>query len=376
MKKSIYFLTALCLVFLSCECGKIDEPALDYRTEDDILCDENYNVLSFAEILEHFTTEAGVYQPVRTRSNGEYGQNLFSIDTIAYDMNGDGVYNDADAVYFLGRVISDDFTGNVYKNLFLQDVKDPTRGVTVVVDGSGLGGYYPVGQLLLMRLNGLAIGKYANQFEIGCASYYSRTNETAMNATGKVGWCIGRIPFNRFQRWTERIGVADPRKIVVTDMTISELRDAEKNDLQAVCGRLVRIKNVHFSSEYYDTNGNPKPCNDNDPRVDQNSAVFAPTTDFINFTQTRVIRDNDDNHIGVSVSEFAKFAYYRLPPEEYVGDLIGVVSYYYDNPKYKPDNSKLTLTIRGIGIDESINDLVNFRNAEGKLWEPEEWIEF
>ncbi len=365
-----YCFLATVLMLTSC---KVDEPPVNNRSVDDILLDENYKVLSFMQILENYTTEKGVYNPVRTRSDGEYASNLFSIDTIAYDMNNDGIYNDKDAVYFMGRVISDDFTGNIYKNLILQDVLDPKHGVTFVLDASSLSGYYPLGQVLLVRLNGLAIGKYANQYEIGCASYYNRTNETAMNATSKVGWCIGRIPFNRFNRWTQRIGVADPSKIVVTDMTIPQMRQEEQENLQGLCGRLVRIKNVHFTSEYYDTNGKPQPCDDKDPRVSQNAAVFAPTTDFINFSQGRIFKDEDGNDLSVSTSEFAKFAYYKLPDEQYVGDVVGIVGYYYDQAKYKANNSKLTITLRGIGIDGSINDLQNFRNDDGNLWIPMEW---
>ena len=368
MKKSLLFiLVAVCVAFVSC---KMDEPPVNNRTVNDVENQYGDRILTYRQILAQFTTEKGVYQPVRTRS-GELG--LFTIDTIAYDMNGDGVYNDDDAVYFLGRVISDDFTGNVYKNIYLQDVLEPQHGVTVLLDASSLGGFYPLGQVLLIRLNGLAIGKYADKVELGTAGYYSRTNETAKNAAGKVGWCISRIPFNRFQRWSERIGVAEPAKIIETEMTIPELRAEEQTDLQGLCGRLVRIKNVHFSNEYYDQNGNILSCTDKNPREDTNAGVFAPTTDFNNFSQTRIFKDEDGNDLGVSVSEFAKFAYYKLPAAEYVGDVVGIVGYYYDNAAYKRNNSKLTITIRGIGVDSPINDLQEFRNSAGELWVPEEW---
>lgn len=366
MKKILFILAAVSALFVSC---KVDEPPVNNTSVEEVLNTRGERILSYMEILEQFTTESGVYNPVRTRSGDK---NLFTIDTIAYDINGDGIYNDDDAVYFLGRVVSDDFTGNVYKNLYLQDVLDPKHGVTVLLDASSLGGFYPMGQVILMRLNGLAIGKYANKYEIGVASYYSRTTETAMNAAQKVGWCVSRIPFNRFQRWSERIGLADRSKIVETEMTIPELRAEAATDLQGLCGRVVRIKNVHFTSEYYDY-GKPKACTNGNPREDTNAAVFAPTTDYKNFSQSRIFKDDADNHLATSVSEFAKFAYYKLPAAEYKGDVVGIVGYYYDRADKDVDDSALTITIRGIGVDGSINDLQEFRNASGQLWIPEEW---
>ena len=317
--------------------------------------------ISVADLIANYTTASGVYQPVRQRANGDYGSNLFTIDTIP---------SGGPDIILVGRVVSDDMAGNLYKTLVIQDINDPKRGMKISVDGSSISGLYPYGTLIGIRLNGLCIGKYANQYEIGVASY--NNNTLAMNANGKVGWVIGRIPLNRFTKATTIYGQAEPDKVVINDITIPEILNG---NIDEVAGRFVRIKNVHFTNQYFDTNGNPTNCSDGDPRTDENSGVFAPTTNFIGFSQSRAFADELGNMCCTSVSEYAKFAYYRLPDAEYVGDIVGIVGFYFDNPRYASDNSDWSISIRGIGLNGTVNDLVDFKNAAGELWQPKEWSE-
>ena len=353
MKRSILYIAAmmLTLTFVACE-------------NDEMAVNTNTNVpqsISVSDLIANYTTESGVYQPVRTRSNGDYAKNLFTIDTIP---------SSGPDIMLVGRVVSDDMAGNLYKTLVIQDINDPKRGIKISVDGSNISGLYPYGQLIAVRLNGFCIGKYAGQYQIGVAAY--NNNTIAQNASQKVGWAIGRIPLNLFVKATTAYGVAEPDKVVIHEMTIDEIR---QSDIHEVAGRFVRIKNVHFTSQYYLSGGDPADCTDGDPRTDTNSAVFAPTTDFIGYSQSRIFADERGNTMATSTSEYAKFAYYRLPASEYVGDVVGIVGYYYDNPRYRSNPSSITITLRGIGLGGSVNDLVDFTNPNGAVWEPKEWAE-
>ena len=77
-------------------------------------------------------------------------------------------------------------------------------------------------------------------------------------------------------------------------------------------GKLVRIKNVHYTGYYFTTSGTAK-CTTGNPEDDTNANVFAPTTTNIGYPQTRIIEDAAGNKTGISSSEYAKFAHFYLP---------------------------------------------------------------
>lgn len=339
------------------------------------------------DFVATFMTEEGNFlndsTPYRTRSTSGNGIYLFSIDTIPAEGNG---------IYIRGRVSTDDYGGNFYKSIVIQEIVDgKQQNLRLSVDIGSANGLYQTGQELLIRCNGLSIGRYANQPQLCVPSY--NNNIYASNANQKVGWAPGRIPSSVFNQATTLIGTPDQSKLVYDTIEITDyfktLSKGDWNSNKQVTqefmqsarqkdGMLVCLKDVHFTGQY-EYNGNPTDCSQGDPEEDTNANVFAPTTKNVGYPQGRIITDGNKNYTLVSTSEYAKFARFYLPAEEYVGTVTGVLGFYADHASNIVNNGldgyEWSITVRNINISgngSSIND-VKLRNADGEEWIPEEY---
>jgi hypothetical protein len=231
-----------------------------------------------------------------------------------------------------------------------------------------------MGQEILIRVDGLAVGRYANQPQLCLPSY--NNNIYANKAGEKIGWAAGRIPNAIFRARTQFIGKPDLSALVYDELQISEFSSItnlkQTRDLDA---HLVRIKGVHFTGEYE----SGSKCDVADPEENQNANVFAPTTKNMNFPQSRVIADNAGKKTSVSTSEYAKFAHFYIPGADengisncpnYEGTVEGILGFYYDNglkyDRYPPASDKWAITIR------SLDDLQLY-DDEGNLWPRKEY---
>ena len=399
-KYILYFvLCTFVLGLVSCEPKALgtEDVFVQAGSLDQILADENpmhgYKIYSLNEFLDAFMTEEGSFHndttPYRERSfDATHGLYLYSVDTIKTDTLG---------IYIRGRVSTDDYAGNFYKALVIQQTKDWATGadidqqnLRISVDLGSSGGMYQIGQEILIRCNGLAVGRYANQPQLCVPSY--NNNIYAMNASQKVGWCPGRIPSGVFRRATRMIGTPDASQLVYDEMTLAELyakvplkpaTDAAGMDqVRKADGRLVRIKNVHFTGEF-DNNGSLAKCDTLHPDSSSNANVFAPTTQNIGYPQSRVIADGA-NKIMCSNSEYAKFAYYYLPGADrhgvadcpsFSGTVTGILGWYLDKASdmasNKLDGYEWSVTPRGIpGV--GVAD-INMTNDHDDPWIPKEF---
>ena len=95
--------------------------------------------------------------------------------------------------------------------------------------------------------------------------------------------------------------------------------------------------------------------------------MFASEDDDLTSLATRRV-------ITVSTSEYAKYALYKLPDEWFVGDVTGILSFFYDNPKYDANAFKWSITPRGIytGDNFSVMDDIDLYSEYGLKWVPEE----
>ena len=360
------FMIAITLVALCIACtpNPVDESKLFLTdTQADELIAQG-TLLTLQQFKDSFMSEKGNYLSdttlYRTRATKDGKNYLFSIDTIPVSET---------PVYIRGRVTTDDYAGNFYKAMCIQQIVDgKQQALRLSVDAGSIGGLYQIGQEILIRIDGLAIGRYANQPQLCLPSY--NNNIYANNAEQKIGWAPGRIPMAIFNARTKCIGKPDISKLVYDELKITEftsvlnLQETRKWD-----AKLVRIKDVHYTGQYFTTSGTGK-CTTGDPEVDQNANVFAPTTNNIGFPQTRVIEDANGNKTGISASEYAKFAYFYIPGADqngtancpkYVGDVVGILGFYSDNAKYDPAYDDWSISIR------SLDDLQLF-DANGNLW--------
>ena len=420
--------TFVLLFMASCEPSPIT-PESCYTIEenlDEILAAENpeygYRLYSINDFKKEFMkTEKGDFgdeeTPYRGRAyNGKDGIYLFSIDTIPTDTIG---------IYLRGRVSTDDFAGNFYAALVIQqdsswwwdpDDTNPAndmkqQNLRISVNLGSVGGYCQMGQEILIRCNGLALGRYANQPQLCIPSYYN--NVYAVVATQKVGWYPGRIPAAQFRNAVRLIGQPDPSKLVYDECTPQELftkrgvsykmkntiEDMQK--IRLMDGRLMRLTKVCFTGEYFDQDGQTQNCIYAHPDSSEYGNMFAPTTGNLNYPQSRVVKQTNSNayNICCSNSEYCKYANYLLPGaredslvavkycKDWQGTISGILGWYCDNaanPEYTSTPKKGSLlnlcgkewsiTPRGIpGV--GVPDLQFSRTKSGKTtkWEPQEF---
>ncbi len=370
MKKFLYI--ALAAVCFACTPKPINEDTLFINDEQANELIQQGELLTINEFLDRYMTEEGNYlsdtTQYRTRAiytNGGNTYYLFSIDTISKTEK---------PVYIRGRITTDDYAGNFYKNICIQQMVDgEQQALRISVDAGSVGGLYQIGQEILVRVDGLAIGRYANQPQLCVPSY--NDNVYAYNATEKVGWAPGRIPMAIFKAHVQCIGKPDVSKLVYTEMTIPEFKNIhDVIEARKLDGMLIRINNVHYTGQY-ENNGSLDTCTTGDPEKDGNANVFAPTTGNIGYPQGRIISDGTNTTL-VSSSEYAKFAHFYLPGANnegkgvencpnYTGTVSGIVGFYADNgsslTRYGIDGYEWSVAIR------SLDDL-DLRDIEGNLW--------
>ena len=363
MKKSVFNISALlfslgCMLLAACT---PNEPTKLYISdaEAEALIKEG-TCLTIEQFKATYMTKEGNYcMPDLYRERSKAGDDyLFTIDTIPVSDT---------PIYIRGRVTTDDYAGNFYKTLCIQYINeaDEQEALRLSVDAGSIGGLYQLGQEILIRVDGLAIGRYANQPQLCLPSY--NNNIYANKAEEKVGWAAGRIPFAIFKARTQCIGTPDQSKLhydtlQITDFNhITGLVEAREWDAKLVC-----IKDVHFTGQY-ENNGKPANCTTGDPETDGNANVFAPTTENMNYPQSRVIMDAQDNWTLVSTSEYAKYAHFYLPANNYWGNVVGILGFYYDNglkySQYPPEASDWSISIR------SVDDLQLYDGDEHWLYD-------
>lgn len=398
MKTSKYILYfVLCTFVLSL--ASCEPKAL---TEDDVFFTEaqvaeltaDGDIYNLNDFLDTFMTEEGTYHndttPYRERSyDATHGIYLYSVDTIRTGGRG---------IYIRGRITTDDYAGNFYKSMVIQQiVNGEQQNLRISVDLGSSAGMYQMGQEILIRCNGLAVGRYANQPQL-CVPAYNN-NIYAMNSAQKVGWAPGRIQGSVFRRATRMLGTPNRNLLKYDSLTLAELFaeenfvkkpagakiNAENMDkIRKMDGRLVVIKNVWFTGQL-ENSGKLEDCDTQHPDSSSNANVFAPTTNNIGYPQSRVISDGT-NALMCSSSEYAKFAYYYLPGADkngvtecknWQGNITGVLGWYKDKASDLAD-SKLTgyewsVTPRGIK-NIGIEDIqMHHKTNPDSLWIPKEY---
>lgn len=201
MKSIKYILiAAVCALFASCMNGDWDEPSLS----TDLYGNKNIsegNVITIAELIKKYP-------------------NVFA----STDQNAE-ITED---IQIKARVTGNDLGGNLYKQIAIQD---ETGALIVAVNQNGMNGYLPEGQEILIDLKGLHIGGYRKQPELG-APY----NGTSIGRMSKDIWQQHFKVMGGFQD-------INPNAIQPVEFTSEFAKDYNNN-----CGKLVVLKDVHFSN--------------------------------------------------------------------------------------------------------------------------------
>ena len=411
MRKSIFYAIVLAfslITMISCEPKAIQPEDVFTTTDstelDKLLREENpggYRIYTLNEFMDTFMSEEGDFGsdtcPYRTRSTNGNGIYLYTIDTIKTDTIG---------IYIRGRISTDDFAGNFYKSMVIQQIVDgEQQNLRISVDLGSVNGMYPMGQEILIRCNGLGIGRYANQPQL-CIPTYTN-NVYAISAKEKVGWAPGRIPASKFRNAVKMLGTPDPSKLQIDEYNtidilfksvtlIPTVDTTEMNKIRKADGRLIRIKKIHFTGQYYTQDGSLDNCIYAHPDSSDHANVFAPTTNNIGYPQGRIIKSKSNNDpkgivLCVSTSEYSKYANFFLPGADstgvsncqyWEGEITGILGWYCDNATGTKAGTLRNLTgkewsitprgIPGIGV----NDFNLKHKLLGILWEGENVQEF
>ena len=151
-------------------------------------------------------------------------------------INSDNGYKQIEKDMMIKAVVTgNDVSGNIYNQVSVQDA---SGAIIIAINGSGLSGYLPVGQEILVNLEGLYIGSYKKLPQIGGVN--------TKLSDGSLG--IGKI---ERAIWNEHFkilnpGEADASTVVPEEFDLTKLTDAAYMD--ANVGKLMTLKKVKFAS--------------------------------------------------------------------------------------------------------------------------------
>lgn len=187
-----------------------------------------------------------------------------------------------------GIVVSDDQSGNVYKNLVL---RDGTAALTVALNSSSIYSIFPYGQKVRVNVSDLKIGGYNGLMQIGDESTYNGAPSMTFMELGE------------FRTHSELEGEANPKDVVPVEVTIPELiaAKATTEGIQKWQSQLIILKGVHFKDA-------------GQPFVEGSSAT------------SRDLLDAAGNSLIVRTSAYASFKSSLLPVG--TGNVTAILSWY------------------------------------------------
>lgn len=206
MKKILLFILPLfSLALASCMDDGYDTPTKSDRGNNLI---KETNVVSISQLKENY----------RSYIETDYR------DGLAYtQINSD--------IKIKAVVTGNDVQGNLYNEIAVQD---ETGAIIIGISEGGIFGYLPVGTEILVDLNGLYIGNYGKQAEVG-ALYTSDYNGSPRTRVSRMS----RLLWNQHYRILGRKTAPEPVEFDVTKWD---------SDPTAYGGLLTTIKNVKLNN--------------------------------------------------------------------------------------------------------------------------------
>jgi len=216
-------------------------------------------------------------------------------------------------------VTGNDEGSNIYKQLY---VTDGTGSLYVYIDKSGLFSEAPVGQCMLIELNGLYISGYGKQPTI-CVPYYKEGSETA--SSGRMSRFIWQQHFKLISAYEGLKAGLNIKPAVISNM--------KSLDLEKDCGKLVTLVGVKMK----DADG---------------KNTFAPSDGSAKLVGGCVNREiNGMSDVVVRTSTYAKFANKIMPTEKI--NITGIASRYNNTWQIMPrTQDDITLTTGNEDVDE------------------------
>lgn len=201
-----------------------------------------------------------------------------------------------------GVIVSNDETGNVYKQIVISDGDD---AMLIGTNAVGLYSYLPRGQKVAIDCKGLSIGSYGELPQIGTPY----TNNKGVIA-------IGRMSEITLKRHIKLVGTPNKE---CSEMIPADLEEAWLTSTNKKClPRYVRLKGVSFNEA-------------------DGKRTFAPESEVVNNAVERTVTVGKKNII-FRLSSYADFANSVIPQGKF--DITGVLTCYYDNWQFMLSSDK------------------------------------
>ncbi len=196
-------------------------------------------------------------------------------------------------------VTGNDVSGNIYNQVSVQDA---SGAIIIAINGSGLSGYLPVGQEILVNLKGLYIGSYKKLPQIGGVNTKISDGSLSM---GKIERAVWNQHFKILNP-----GEADASMVVPEEFDLTKLTD--KAYMEANVCKLMTLKKVKFAS----ANG---------------TNVWAPkdTNTSLELIDAETGKRISSSNLVVRNSGYSKFANEVVP--QGVFDITGIFTRFGDN---------------------------------------------
>lgn len=160
-------------------------------------------------------------------------------------INSDNGYKQIEKDMMIKAVVTgNDVSGNIYNQVSVQDA---SGAIIIAINGSGLSGYLPVGQEILVNLKGLYIGSYKKLPQIGGVNTKLSDGSLGM---GKIERAIWNKHFKILNP-----GEADASTVVPEEFDRTKLNNLTKEEkaafaayMEANVGKLMTLKKVKFAS--------------------------------------------------------------------------------------------------------------------------------
>ena len=128
-----------------------------------------------------------------------------------------------------GTVIADDKSGNLYKEIYIQDA---TGGLAIELNGTNLYTSYPIGRKVYIKCKGLYLSDYAGMIQLGVIDNSIPNNPS-----------LAGIPSTLFDTYIARGTYNNP--VVPTTVTVAQL---STNSQSALLGTLIKLDGFEFAT--------------------------------------------------------------------------------------------------------------------------------
>lgn len=250
--------------------------------------------------------------PYGNNEIGEANTKIAELKTkYASTISGNGFEQFTDETIIEGVVVANDETGNVYKQLV---INDKTGAIIIGIDDVGLYSVLPIGTRVRLNCKDLYIGGYGSLAQIGTKYFNTKYSE----------YQIGRMSKFDFQKHVRIMGKAASTEPEMTPMVVTEdfLANSDNKNSAPI---YVVLKNVSIA----EADGTRK---------------FAPEEEQISETNTAVERNVSigKQKVIFRLSTYADFANEVIPQGKF--DITGVLTRYRNPGSSSKDYWQFMLT--------------------------------